>query len=146
MPTGLCQADLLFLLPEGHDKAPEVVGLYSGNVMDATHEAIKIAHDAPGMLDGFFALSPSPSGQGIPVEEILDAHFCKARPPVTLGGAGDGIRTHGSLLCQNLAATYCTDPKIGLTGHILVLLLHWKHSELVFERKGLIPALQQLLI
>ncbi len=65
MSAILWQAGPLFLLPEGHDKVPEVVGLDFSDVLDAAHEAVKVARDAPGMLDGFFATALCPYIQGI---------------------------------------------------------------------------------
>jgi hypothetical protein len=44
-------------------------------------------------------------------------------------------------MANNLA--FCSlDPEV----QIQVVSPHWKHSELFFEKKQLIPALQQLLI
>ena len=53
---------------------PEVVCLDFTDVINAAHESIEETDDADGVFNGFCALSLGAGGEGVPIDQVWDAH------------------------------------------------------------------------
>ena len=86
------------LTPEEHDEPAQVIATDIGNVIDATHEVAEKSEATVNVVDGTGAKAPGLGVQPVAFELVYQRVFREARPPITINGAGDGIRTHDALL------------------------------------------------